>query len=169
MPGRQGLLALTALFLTGCAAYGGRGLKPGESRLEDVLAVMGTPAVQWSEPDGSRKLQYPRGPLGVHTWQIQVDAAGRLAAIENLLDEEHFSQIKPGMSEAQVLRLLGPSYAPGTAFFERRNEWVLEWRYCDAWRFVSRFDVMFDATSRLARSSFSWREQCGDGDCYCAR
>jgi len=56
--------ALCALTLCGCASYGGAGLKPGQSTLQDVLATMGEPAARWTAPDHSMQLSYPRGPSG---------------------------------------------------------------------------------------------------------
>ena len=49
---------LSALLLVACASYSGRGLNAGESRLEDVLRIMGNPAMQWQDPDGARQLAY---------------------------------------------------------------------------------------------------------------
>ena len=42
-----------------------------------------------------------------------------------------------------------------TAFFEARDELVWEWRYCDGGNLMAKFDVLFDATTRQVRTSFS--------------
>src|SRR3989338_4110607 len=97
---------LSALLLAACASYGGIGLKPGESNLEDVLRVMGNPAMRWQDPDGSQQLAYPRG---IHTFMVQIGADGRMQRIENVMGIKTFARISSGMTKNQVLRILGPS------------------------------------------------------------
>lgn len=137
---------------------------------------MGPPALEWAHTDGSRRLAYPTGPFGVHTWMVQIAPDGRLERIENVLTEEHFARIKPGMSMEDVLQILGP-VAPsgGVTYFERRDELVREWLYCPDWRRLSRFYVLFDGTTGKVRSTMSLMDfECdrfrgGFGGCDCAR
>lgn len=161
---------LAALLLVACASYSGRDLKPDESRLEDVLHIMGDPAMQWQNPDGSRQLAYPRG---VHTFMVQIGAEGKMRLIENVMHMKTFAHIRPGMTKDEVLRNLGPSYSPGSAYFKARDELVWEWRYCDEWNQAARFDVMFDGSKEVVRSTLSQTdaqmEFCGlEGHCLCA-
>ncbi len=150
-----GLLVLTAsLLLSACASYGGRGLKPGESTLAEVEATMGVPAMRWRNPDGSIQLAYPRGPAGFHTFMVEIGADGRLQSIDNVLDMKHFALIRPDMSEAQVLRILGPSTC-GKSYFARRDELVWQWRYLDDFRESAHFMVLFDGTKETVRSTMS--------------
>lgn len=149
------LTAVSLLSLSACASYSGRGLQPGTATLPDVLATMGQPALQWQDTDGSQQLAYPRGPEGTQTFIVHVGADGRLEKIEGVLDSEHFARIENGKSDqVTVLRLLGPSQPQWTAYFERRDELVWEWRFCDSWNEVARFDVLFDATTGIVRSSY---------------
>ena len=62
-----------AVLLAGCASYDGRGLQPGVSSADDVMALMGTPAMQWQDADGRRQLAYPRGPEGLQTFMAFID------------------------------------------------------------------------------------------------
>lgn len=165
---------LLALFLGACASHGGRGLVIGESDAAAVFATMGTPSLQWQENDGSRQLAYPRGPMGVHTFMVHLDARGILARIENVLTPEQFARVKPGMSMEEVLRLLGPvDPTRGVAYFSRRDELAWEWRYCDDWHRLSRFNVLFDGTTGTVRSTLSLIdfdcERFGRGACWCSR
>lgn len=162
-------LPIVALLVAACASYNGRGLVPGESTLADVVRVMGKPAMQWENPDRSRQLSYPRGPFGYDSFMVFVDAQGRLQRIQNVLNSETFAKVRPGMSQAEVLRLLGPSEPTWTAYYEARRELDWEWRYCDDWAYAARFDVLLDAESGTVRSSFSREEDCGRGPCDCAR
>jgi hypothetical protein len=116
---RLAILAGAAL-LSGCASYDGRGLQPGVSSADDVVALMGTPAMQWQDADGRRQLAYPRGPEGLQTYMAFIDTQGRLERIEGVLDTKHFARIEPGKSDqAAILRLLGPSQPQWTM---RRDE-----------------------------------------------
>jgi len=162
----------SALLLGACWAYLGYGLKPGEDRLEDVVHALGQPAMRWQNADSSEQLAFPRGPMGYRTYMVTIDIDGKLRQIENVLDEKNFARIQPGMSKEEVLRILGPSYPNWTVYFERRDELVWEWRYCDAWSEAARFNVLFDNTRGTVRSTMSLTESlkglCGrDGRCAC--
>jgi outer membrane protein assembly factor BamE (lipoprotein component of BamABCDE complex) len=95
--------------LAGCALppYAPTGVHPGDTR-DDVVARMGQPTGAYAMPDGRLRLEYNHMPAGKHTFMIDFDAAGRVAKWENVLDENHFAAIRPGMAPADVLRLIGP-------------------------------------------------------------
>lgn len=163
---------LASLLLAACAAYSGSGLKPNEARLADVLRVMGKPAMQWQDADGSRQLAYPRGPMGVHTYMVHIGSDGTLQSIENVMNRKSFARIRPGMTKEEVLHLLGPSEPSWTTYYKARDELVWESRYCDEWREAARFDVLFDASLGIVRSTLSQTESqrglCGrEGRCAC--
>lgn len=148
----------SALLLASCATYSGRGLQPDQAEIADVLRVMGLPAMRWDHADGSVQLAYPRGPAGVHTYMVHLGADGKLQRIENVLERKSFALIHKGMSKQQVLEVLGPSIPHWTAYFEARDELVWEWRYCDDWNQGARFDVLFDGSKEVVRSTMSLME-----------
>ena len=152
---------LWILFLTACASYSGAGLRPGESRLDDVLRLMGQPAMRWQDADGSIQLAYPRGPEGIHTFMVKLGPDGRLQSKSNVLDEAGLARIRPGMTQEQVLRLLGPPDASRTMYFKARNELVWDWRACTYNRNIQRIYVMFDAAAGTVRSAASEDELFG--------
>lgn len=164
---------MTALLLCACAAYSGSGLKPGVAQLDDVLRVMGQPAMRWQEPDGSLQLAYPRGPMGFHSYMARIGSDGKLQNIENVMDPKAFARIRAGMTKSQVLRILGPSEPSWTVYFKARDELVWEWRYCNDWNAAARFDVLFDGSRETVRSTMSQTESqmglCGKGECWCSR
>lgn len=175
MDAMKRILAILLLWsLAACAGYSGRGLTVGQSTLEDVRRIMGDPALQWNEPDGSRRLAFPRGPMGVHTYMVDVAPDGKLRRIENTMAPSTFAKIVPGMATDDVLRLLGPSVSAWSAYFAARDELVWGWRYCDEWNQLARFFVLFDGTKKTVRSTMSQREDqienCGGerGGCGCA-
>jgi hypothetical protein len=145
--------AMTAL--SACAGYDGGNLRPGAAKGLQVQAAMGEPAMRWLTDEGAEQLAYPRGPAGTQTFMVFIGADGVLQRIEGVLDGAHFSRIEPGKSDqAAVLRLLGPPQPQWTAYFESRDELVWEWRFCDEWNKLARFDVLFDASSGIVRRTF---------------
>ncbi len=155
--------------LCGCASYSGADLKPGQSTLADVRASMGEPAAQWTNPDHSMQLSYPRGPAGFHSFMVYLDAEGRLQRIENVMQQDAFYRIAGGMTQTEVTRILGPSVPAWTRYFAARRELVWEWRYCDDWTHAARFDVLFDRDLGTVRTTMGWPENCGLANCICSR
>jgi hypothetical protein len=152
---------LLALALAACASYNGAGLRPGEAGLDDVITLMGPPAMRWQDPDGSTQLAYPRGPEGIHTFMVRLGGDGRLQSIKNVLDGADFAQIRPGMTQAQVLRILGPPDDSRTSYFRRRDELVWDWRACTYNVNIQRLYVLFDATAGTVRTTMAQDELFG--------
>jgi hypothetical protein len=166
---RVGVAALWAAALCGCASYDGSSLTPGQSTLQDVLATMGQPAAQWTASDHSMRLSYPHGPSGYHSYMVDIDTAGRLQGIHDVMNQDNFNRISRGMAEADVLRTLGPSVPAWTSYFAARRELVLEWHYCNESSQGARFDVLLDGERHDVRTTMSWIEDCGFGPCACGR
>lgn len=165
-------LSLFAVVLfAGCASYDGRGLETGKAQLADVVQLMGEPALRWQNPDGTLQLAYPRGPMGLHTFMVEIAADGRMVRKTNVLEAAQLARVRPGMTKAQVERLAGPSAAEWTMFYPARDELVWEWRYCNAWNEIARFMVLFDANRETVRSTMSLTEAqlgwCGRSRCFC--
>lgn len=151
--GLRGLLVLSVLLLSACAGSSGSNLKPGVSTLPEVMASMGEPAMVWKNPDGSEQLAFPRGPAGTQTFMAYVGPDGKLQRIEQVLDMAHFSRVQAGMSKDEVLRILGPSGSLWTQFYPRSNELAWSWLFCNSWNVQEFFDVMFDASTNIVRST----------------
>ena len=98
---------ILAGWLAGCAGYGPGNLKAGQSEA-DVRALMGEPTERIARPDGSTRLDYARGPMGLHTWRIEVDPAGRVRGWSQLLTEPDFESVLPGAAREAVHERLGP-------------------------------------------------------------
>jgi hypothetical protein len=134
------LLACCALA-AGCASYSGAGLRPGEATEAQVVATMGPAAASFEQPDGSRRLAFPRGPLGTQTYMADVGRDGRLLAISQVLSDDTFHRIQPGLTRGDVLRLIGP---PGNTmrFASGHDAW--DYRFVDTWGYTAIFSVTFD-------------------------
>lgn len=165
------MLIFSLPLLCGCAAYSGHGLKPGEDGLENVLHVMGQPAMRWQDTDGSVQLAYPRGPYGYQTYMVHIGPDGKLRQIVNVMDPKSFARIQPGMTREEVLYILGPSVPGWTASFKARDELAWEWRYCDEQSQSARFDVLFDNSKATVRSTLTLTESlmglCKGRNCLC--
>ncbi len=158
---RRGMLACAAV-LAACATapYAPTAVKPGDGR-EDVLRVMGPPTATYAMPDGHVRLEYNRMPAGRQTFMIDLDAQGRVVKWENVLDENHFAAIVPGMKTEDVLRLIGP---PTYTWHYARPEPGITWLY--RFQTIQRcilFEVAFDrATGRVLAGDYPPDPGCAD-------
>jgi hypothetical protein len=104
-------IAVIAVMIAGCAAYSGSGLVPGQSSVDDVVAVMGQPALIRDLPGGEKVYWYPRLPAARESFAARIDPQGTLIAIEQRLAGQYISQIIPNKSTSDdVLDILGPPY-----------------------------------------------------------
>ncbi|MES2831624.1 MAG: outer membrane protein assembly factor BamE [Pseudomonadota bacterium] len=131
--------------------FGLEKLAVGTSTESEVRSAMGKPETTWEDEDGTRILEYPKGPEGSRTWIFTIDTTGKLAAYHQALSPENLARIKPGMRIDEVRRLLGK---PRTVVnFNRLKEEVWDYRYLENQE--SRlFNVHMDqATGKVTRTS----------------
>ena len=131
----------TALVLAGCASFSGSSLAPGTPEPQ-VRATMGAPAMELRDPDGTRLLYYPRGPLGNQTYVAEVGPEGNLRGINNVLNDGVFNSIRPGLTEAQVLRMIGPPREKD--YFSNLQQTAWDYKFQDTWGYDSILSVMID-------------------------
>jgi hypothetical protein len=134
--------AILALALSGCAS-----LVVGQSREADVRAAMGAPARERQLPDGDRQLYYPRQPLGHENYRVTLAPDGTVRSVEQLLTEENFARLRPGMTQAEVEQQLGRHAE--TMSFPNLQEDVLSWRFYDGVNTPMFFNAHFDPPGRL--------------------
>ncbi len=147
------MLVFATFVLAACASYSGSNLKPGVSTLAAVIDSMGPPAMSWKNPDGSEQLAYPRGPAGTQTFMAYIGADGKLQRIDGVLGMANFALIQPGISKDSVLRLIGPSQPEWTQSYSGSNTVSWTWLFCNSQDEQSYFDVAFDATTGVVRST----------------
>lgn len=138
---RKAILVL-CLGAAGCAGYDGRNLRPGVSEAE-VTGTMGAPAMQVEGEDGGKRLVYPKGPMGTQTFMADVGPDGRLVSVRNVLTDDVFDRMRPGITEKDVLRAIGPPNR--TMEFPLSHTHAWEYRYMDTWGYLSEFSTTFDA------------------------
>ena len=140
------VLVTFALALQGCANYGPSPNWYGKSRIE-VVERLGTPARQVSTDTGIR-LTYAKGPYGRHTYIIDFDQNDQVVRWQQVLTEQQFQKIIPGMTAAAVEELIGPSFEKITLGRQRGEVW--------SYRFETPFCIWFQVEvdqSGLVRSA----------------
>jgi hypothetical protein len=149
---RRFFLALIAPFaaLVGCDA-GISQLKPGVSTATEVRSTLGNPTFEWKAPDGSYTWEFARGPEGMVTYMIDLGPDNVLRAIRQVLTEEYFAQIQPGMTRDAVRKLIG---RPGqTMPFSNLQEDVSSWRFEQSHGNPWFFNVHFVPDGTVKRTS----------------
>ena len=68
---------------------------------------MGDPTGRYARADGGTRLEYARGPMGQHTYMIELDAGGRVQGWRQVLTEADFDALAAGTPQAEVHRTLG--------------------------------------------------------------
>ena len=137
----------------GCASYaphqGNLGRQHdviGETR-NSLIARMGSPERE-ELTQGVRVLHYPRGPRGHHTYFVYLDREDRVINWEQVLTEERFNRITPGMTEEQVIGLIGVSKI--THGLARERGYVWHYRY---YNYQCKSFVIEFTTEHVVRSA----------------
>lgn len=138
--GRSVCALLGAMSIGACDWIAQDRLRPGESTLEDVHRLMGTPDAVWEQADGASVLEFSRGPMGYETWMVEIGPDGRFRAMRNALVSENFARVVPGMKSEDLRRLLGRP-AETTRFALRPDEEVWTWRFQEIGRDPELFHV----------------------------
>jgi hypothetical protein len=122
-------LSIAAAAFTGCAALGPPPLQDGQSEAQ-VLQLMGPPTARHAMPAGATRLEYATGPMGRHTWMVDLDAGGRVSAWHQALDPwrlEAFQARAAGLPVEEVLRTLGTPGERSAIGWTGGEIW--SWRY----------------------------------------
>jgi hypothetical protein len=127
-----------------------------------VQARMGKPETVRKNSDGSETWEYPGGPLGRQTYMVTLGSDHAVKEVRQVLSDEYFSKVIPGMSRDEVRALLG---RPGeTATYAARDEEVWSWRYQQQKPMF--FHVLFDRSAGTVRTTQRLEEiQMMDHDC----
>lgn len=145
------MMVLCGLLAAGCdregrpiEEFGLEKLAVGVSTEADVRMAMGAPETVWAEDDGSRILEYPKGPEGARTWIFNIDSTGKLRDYHQALTPENLARVRPGMQRDDVRRLLGKPRS--VVRFDRLQEEVWDYRYLD-YQQPRLFNVHIDLAS----------------------
>jgi hypothetical protein len=148
--------SVAALLLAGCAGYGPGSLQPGQPE-SAVRERMGEPTARSTLPNGGTRLDYARGPMGRHTWRVELDAQGRIAAIEQLLTERNFESVQAGDLRDAVLARLGPATNVRVGWRGVGTVWAYRYEppppYC-------RWFVVWLVEDRVREAGYAMDPQC---------
>lgn len=121
------MLAGCLLLAAGCDPQRVEKLEEGVATEAQVRQQFGEPANIHALPDGSRQFEYPRQPEGWTNYLITIGPDGKMSSLRQLLNEDNFARVQPGLSGMEVRRMLGrPAQQQ---HFDLKNEDVLSWRY----------------------------------------
>ncbi|WP_029526470.1 hypothetical protein [Polaromonas glacialis] len=138
-------LAAAAALMAGCAFTP---VQPGMSR-EQVMASYGTPTRVVTLPAGTR-LQYSRQPAGQSAVMVDLDAAGKVVAVREVMKLQEFLRIEPGQwTRDDVEREFGPP-----ARIDKVASWsgdIMNYRWRDNVQDMF-FWVYLDAGNRVQRT-----------------
>ena len=148
---------IAATVLASCAAYAPDDRIIGLSR-DEVVAKLGTPDYATTAANPNR-LDFPRGPMGKHTFFVYFDDLGRATRFEQVLTEERFGRIAPDMSVDEVVQLIGRSRASfGLA---RHRGFVWSYRYENP--LCQWFQVEFTEEGKVRSAGYSKAPECRVG------
>ena len=122
----RALLLGAVALLIGCA---GNQIQSGMDR-DAVIASLGVPTAIVTLASGTR-LQYSGQPAGQRAWMVDLDAAGRVVQVRQVLTALEFARIQVGAwTSSDVLREFGPP-----ASIDRVGNWpydILTYRWRDS-------------------------------------
>lgn len=148
-------MAITTAFLAGCQTYGPSERFIGLSR-EEVITQMGKPYPAPPNLSQAQRLDFPRGPFGKHTYSLQFDADGKVISYKQLLTEENFRQITPGMDVSEVIERIGMSR--DTFKIGRGRGYVWNFRYITP--LCQWFQIEFTAENKVRSTGYGLPPEC---------
>lgn len=110
------------LVLAGCSAYGPS--RPLATEAE-TLAVHGEPTRRHDNGDGTTTLEYSTQPFGYSALMVTVDRSGVVVDQRDALSDKYLADVRPGMTMAEVSRMLGRHRSVQT--FRLSGEEVWDW------------------------------------------
>jgi hypothetical protein len=139
------------LSVVGCDRVATGELRAGQSTVADIKIKMGEPAAVYKEAD--REIwEYPLGPEGVKTYFMTIDPNGMLEKIDQVLTDENFRRIAPGMTAPEVRRVLG-KHGREKRYAMSINEVTQVWKFnrdnADLY-----FEVLYDGNGRVKSTGF---------------
>ena len=99
-------VAAATIALGACTSIAPGAFPPGTSISEARAAFLG-PTGEYALPDGGTRLEFARGAHGKQTYMLDFDASGSLVASQQVLTEQNFATIAPGLPAAEVRMRLG--------------------------------------------------------------
>ncbi len=151
-------ISVMTLALSGCAGYAPSNDFIGLTKTE-TLALLGRPNPMPTSVDAAKRLDFPRGPFGKHTYAVYFDDQGKVRGYQQLLTDENFSKITTGMDESEVVDRIGVSKDRFTLGRERGYVW--NYRYVTP--LCRWFQVEFTSENKVRSSGYAIPPECRVG------
>lgn len=149
-----GLLSgFLAAVLPGCDSVKLDKLTPGVTTMAQTREIMGPPSMEWRDADGSSTWEYTRMPYGIVNYMVDFGPDQVVRAVRQVLTEENFAKVRPGMTREQIRRLLGKPVQE--QYFALKREYVWNWKTKSEGSYDHFFDVYFDESGQVTRSGHS--------------
>jgi hypothetical protein len=133
-------------MLLGCDAQNIAELEEGVATEADVRQRFGEPESVHDESDGGRTLAYTRLPEGRQNYMITIAADGKMSALRQVLTPANFAKVQPGMTQAEVRRLLGRPAKTQVYALTPNEDW--DWPFLDG-TLAKVFTASFDKGGRV--------------------
>ena len=139
-----------AALLCGCASIGDvhqqvtTGMASGE-----VTARAGKPTIVGKLADGGAYWDYSRQPY--YTSRVSFGPDDRVREVRNILTEDNFEKLQPGMTLQEVVAIVGPAFIVNK-YGNDTTVWT--YRYYDG--VYKLLHTTFDKSGRLLRYQIEW-------------
>ena len=115
------LVVVLSLMLASCAGYAPHDQLIGQDRVT-LVAAMGQPERE-TTTGNFKKLHFVRSPSGWDTYFVYLDENDRVLRWEQVLTEDSFNSIQPGMTKDQVVQILGATKITNGLARNRGSVW----------------------------------------------
>jgi hypothetical protein len=140
-------LACAAMLALSACAQPWQGFQAGEQE-SAVIAKLGPPREIYDLPDGSKRLMWPTQPMGEVTTAADIDAAGRVISVRQVLQPSEFYRAELGRwTKNDVLINFGRPEE--TAYFPLMKREVWSYRFLENGVWYQLFHFYFDDTGVL--------------------
>jgi hypothetical protein len=98
-------LSFLIIFQFACTTYAPSNVMLGKNKAE-LIGLLGKPN-RISKDGLLTRLDFQRGPAGMHTFFVYLDDSERIISWRQVLTEENFALIKVDMTKDKVIELIG--------------------------------------------------------------
>ncbi|MBP0588549.1 hypothetical protein J8I87_02210 [Paraburkholderia sp. LEh10] len=141
------LFACASVIALGACAQPWEGFHAGEPE-SAVVTRLGPPREVYDLPDGARRLMWPTQPMGEVTTAADIDAAGNVINVRQVLQPSEFYRAEPDKwTKSDVLVRFGRPAE--TAYFPLKKREVWSYRYFEDGVWYQLFNFSFDGAGVL--------------------
>jgi hypothetical protein len=136
------VLACAAVFALSACVQPWEGFQPGDAQ-SVVIARLGQPQEIYDLPDGSKRLMWPTQPMGETTTAADINAAGKVISVRQVLQPTEFYRAEPGKWTKQDV-LVNFGRPEEVVYFPMMKREVWSYRYLEDGVWYLLFNFYFD-------------------------